>query len=158
MTTLDRLRHANNTPFLHFLRNNGLAKAKELTRSAVSGHPPTGYEVEDGVFIVAAAAEIEDALIPFVKSLNWDSAIGSGRTFVRNQENLGWCPFCMSNLSYSEDDRRVLCINRECRLSEGIPTGIYWELNDMLSHIDPATIAWVRMVVKRFKNHGTTHF
>ena len=130
------------TPFFHFLQNNGLAKAKSMACAALAGEIPAGDTAEDGVFVVAAAAEIENALMPFVSSLNFDSAIGDDRKFVRNSDLLGLCPLCKGTLTHTVDGLWVLCTRHGCHLNDGIPVGAYWELERMLAHVDPVSLAW----------------
>jgi hypothetical protein len=136
------------TPFFQFLQNDGLAKAKSLAGSVMQGKFPAGDLFDDGVFVVAAAAEIEDALLPLVTSLNFDSCLDASGRFYRNSENLGLCPFCKAMLFHSIEGLHVECTRPTCRMRQGLPVGIYWELESLHNLIDP-----VYLTHSRIKGH-----
>jgi hypothetical protein len=122
------------TPFLTFLRNKGVATAKVMSRDALRDRRCAGDTVVDGVFVVAAAAEVEDDLIPLVTSLNWDTCLSRDNRFVRNPDHLPPCWLCSEDGEYV-GNLAVRCTNPDCRVyRDPVSVGV-WRESDYLVRV-----------------------
>lgn len=94
------------TPFLQFVVECGDLRTSD---------PAATVEVLrfGRIYIMPAAAEIDDASLRMVGPLNWDSAMDD-RGFRRNPAHLYPCPECGGAGEFTADDLRVRCRDRKC--------------------------------------------